>query len=125
MSDYETKKLFSENLTRLLRASGKTQSDFAKDIKVSESTVSSWCNGEKMPRMDKIEWMASYFNVPITSLIEQGGALSTRRDDIIKAAFWGGEKELDEKDIDELWEDARAYIAFKTQQRKQRKKTQN
>ncbi len=70
MSIYETKKIFSENLCRLLSQSGKTQLDLAMQLGVAPSSVSSWCNGEKMPRMDKVERMAQYFNVPTSSLIE-------------------------------------------------------
>ena len=122
MASYETKKVFAENLTRLLKASGKTQSDFAKDFGVAESTVSSWCNGDKMPRMDKIEWMAAYFNVPTTSLIESASTAATREEDLIKAAFWGGDKDLTAEDLDEMFDDVRAYVAYTTQRYKQRKK---
>ena len=70
MSTYETKQIFSENLCRLLSQSGKSQLDLALQLGVAPSSVSSWCNGEKMPRMDKVERMAQYFNVPVASLIE-------------------------------------------------------
>lgn len=70
MPSYETKRIFSENLTRLLSRSGITQLDLAINMGVAASTVSSWCNGDKMPRMDKVEWMAQYFGVPTSSLIE-------------------------------------------------------
>ena len=54
VSDYETKKIFSENLSRLLAEHGKTQLDLSNEMHVAASTVSSWCNGSKMPRMDKV-----------------------------------------------------------------------
>ena len=70
MSNYETKRIFSNNLSRLLNSNGITQIEFAKKMNVAASTVSSWCNGDKMPRMDKVEWMAEFFGVPRTSLID-------------------------------------------------------
>lgn len=70
MSSYETKKIFSQNLTRLLERSGFTQLDLANKMNVAASTVSSWCSGEKMPRMDKVERMAQFFDVPTSYLIE-------------------------------------------------------
>ena len=48
MSTYETKQIFSENLCRLLSQSGKSQLDLALQLGVAPSSVSSWCNGEKM-----------------------------------------------------------------------------
>lgn len=84
MSTYETKQIFSENLCKLLSQSGKTQLDLALQLGVAPSSVSSWCNGEKMPRMDKVERMAQYFNVPVSSLIEPNNASEGRN--IIKIA---------------------------------------
>lgn len=72
MSDYETKRIFSKNLSKLLDIHDITQLEFAKKMNVAASTVSSWCNGDKMPRMDKVEWMAEFFGVPRTSLISEG-----------------------------------------------------
>ena len=70
MPDYETKHIFSNNLCRLLERNGITQIELAKKMNVAASTVSSWCNGDKMPRMDKVEWMANFFGVSRTSLID-------------------------------------------------------
>ena len=70
MSDYETKRVFANNLCHLLDKNGITQIEFAKKMNVAASTVSSWCNADKMPRMDKVEWMANFFGVPRTSLID-------------------------------------------------------
>lgn len=70
MPNYETKAIFAYNLTRLLNKNNITQIELAGKMRVAASTVSSWCNGEKMPRMDKVEWMANFFGVPTSSLIE-------------------------------------------------------
>lgn len=78
MSNYETKRIFSNNLSRLLDSNGITQIEFAKKMNVAASTVSSWCNGDKMPRMDKVEWMAEFFGVPRTSLIDDISKTSTK-----------------------------------------------
>lgn len=70
MASYETKKIFAQNLNNLLVKKDITQIELANQMDVAASTVSSWCNGEKMPRMDKVEWMAHYFGVPTSHLIE-------------------------------------------------------
>ena len=121
LSNYETKKIFSENLVHLLEESGKTQLDLAKQMQVAPSTVSSWCTADKMPRMDKVERMAEYFSVPTSALIEPHNVITQRNEDTIKAALWGGDKDLSSEDLDALWADVQEYAAFKAQQRKKEK----
>lgn len=71
MGDYETKQIFSRKLSKLLSDRGLTQAELAELMGVAPSSVSSWCNGEKMPRMDKIEWIAQKFNLMKSDLIEE------------------------------------------------------
>jgi transcriptional regulator with XRE-family HTH domain len=99
MASYETKIIFSQNLSRLLNHNQITQLELANKMGVAASTVSSWCNGEKMPRMDKVEWMAQFFGVPTTSLIEPFE--SQKQIDLldeVDLAFYGEYKELTEDD---------------------------
>ena len=70
MPTYETKIIFGQNLTDLLDRNGINQNELAAKMSVAPSTVSSWCSGEKMPRMDKVEWMANFFGVSKSQLIE-------------------------------------------------------
>ena len=72
MSDI--KKIFARNLSRLLEENRETQADLAEKMKVAPSSVSGWCTGAKMPRMDKVEWLASHFNVSRSDLIEDQSA---------------------------------------------------
>lgn len=67
-SDY--KKVFAKNLSNLLARNKKTQADLVADLKLNKSTVSTWVNGTKMPRMNKIEQLANYFGVEKSDLIE-------------------------------------------------------
>ncbi|MBO5555959.1 MAG: LexA family transcriptional regulator [Oscillospiraceae bacterium] len=61
--------IFAENLRRLMAANKERQADVARLLGVSKSTVSAYCHGEQMPRMDKIEQLAHHFGVPRTALI--------------------------------------------------------
>lgn len=70
MAQYRTKSVFATNLAGLLETKNTSQAGLARLLGVSKSTVSSWCNGEKMPRMDKIETMAAHFGVPKSVLLE-------------------------------------------------------
>jgi len=69
MSENELKFIFSKNLKEYLRLKRKTQSDLVNDLGLKSSTVSDWCTGTKFPRSDKIEMLASYFNIEKSDLI--------------------------------------------------------
>lgn len=48
----------------------KTQSDLINDLGFDKSAVSTWCNGTRLPRMDKVNTLAKYFNINRSDLIE-------------------------------------------------------
>ncbi len=70
----DNKRIFAENLNRYLSKAQKTQIDVATDLNIKPSTFSSWCTGQKMPRMDKIELLAGYFGIMKSELIEKHDA---------------------------------------------------
>lgn len=42
-------------------------------------------------------------------------------EDDIKAAFWGGEKDFTQEELDEMWDDVREYARYKAEQRRKKK----
>ena len=70
MNQYD-KSVFANNLNRYMRETGIKASDICSLLNVSKSTVSSWCNAQKIPRMDKIESLANHFHVLKSDLIEE------------------------------------------------------
>lgn len=70
MSEQEYKVIFARQLRQYMAASGTTQQDLAERLGVSQSTVSSWCNGEKMARMDKVQALADFFRIQKSDLLE-------------------------------------------------------
>lgn len=64
------KKILSNNLKRLLRQNGKTQTDLANDLNFPETTVSNWMKANTYPRPDKIQMIADYFGVARSDLTE-------------------------------------------------------
>lgn len=71
MTAEELKRIFSQNLKNIMERCGKTQKDIVDNLNFRQATVSDWLNGKKYPRMDKVEMLAKYFNVPITALIQK------------------------------------------------------
>lgn len=71
MADEDYKKIFSKNLKYYMQLNGKNQIDLMNDLHLSSSTVSNWCTGLKLPRMDKVQMLADYFKINKSDLIEE------------------------------------------------------
>lgn len=74
----DEKKVFAENLNYYMNKSGKNQSDLISDLGLNKSTISTWCNGVKMPRMGTIQTLADYFGIMKSDLIEEKSAKRAR-----------------------------------------------
>jgi len=70
MSETEYGKIIAKNLRRILFEAGKTQADLSKDLKINKATISTWMNGTRIPRMDKIDLLCHYFNVSRSDIME-------------------------------------------------------
>ncbi len=57
------------NISRLLEINKVSQIELAKAIGVSKTSISNWCNGQKIPRMDKLDKIAEYFGVDRASIL--------------------------------------------------------
>lgn len=69
LSEQDFNKIFAANLNHYLTINDKTQADLAKYIGVSTASVSNWCKGIKLPRMDKVDKMCSFFNIQRNDLM--------------------------------------------------------
>lgn len=69
MSEQEFNIIFSNNLNKYIALSGHTQADIAKAIGVSTASVSNWCKGIKLPRMDKVDKLCAFFNIGRSDLM--------------------------------------------------------
>lgn len=65
------REILAENLQKLLGSRGLDQRALAERIGVSDAAVSQWLKGEKYPRIDKIQKMADFFNVPKSMITEE------------------------------------------------------
>ena len=66
MSEAESKQVFQMRFNELLNREHITQKEIASICKVS-----TWSKGLNMPRMDKIEILATHFNLPKSYFIEE------------------------------------------------------
>ena len=71
MGTEEYGKIIARNLRRIASDANKTQADIARDLRLNKATVSSWMNGTRVPRMDKVDMLARYFNVNRADIMEE------------------------------------------------------
>lgn len=69
MTNEEYASVVSRNIRRLAAKKNVSYIDMARDLKINKSTISSWINGHRTPKMDKIDILCKYFNCERDDLI--------------------------------------------------------
>ena len=88
MSDEDYRRIFARNLSRYMELCNKKQADIINDLGINKSAVSTWINGTRMPRMDKVQALADYFGINKSDLLEEkdsNSLSSSDRKDIAKS----------------------------------------
>ena len=67
----DNRAVFTKNLNYQMELHNKSRQDISDALGVSYFTVTSWANGTKYPRMNRIEQLASYFGILKSDLIEE------------------------------------------------------
>ena len=66
----DTRKIFADNLSRLLEERGLEQQRVASDLNISTSTLSAWVTGQRFPRADIMQSLAQYLHVTVSELVD-------------------------------------------------------
>ncbi|MCR5119490.1 MAG: helix-turn-helix domain-containing protein [Lachnospiraceae bacterium] len=77
MTDKEQREIFRKNLLNEINRSGKRQIEIAEAIGVSQQTFNTWCRGIALPRIGKIELLASFFGIPKSALLDAPAAVAS------------------------------------------------
>jgi repressor LexA len=64
--------IIGKNIRTLRAWRNITATELAKALKISQSTISDWETGKKVPRAGNMQKLAQYFNVRITDLMSSG-----------------------------------------------------
>lgn len=76
----DQRKIFANNLTQLMKSRGINQSQLSADLNIAGTTISSWVQGKRYPRVDKIKLLADYFNVKKSDLTEDNNSIDKMYD---------------------------------------------
>ena len=71
MTELDARKVFGRNLSDILYEKRISQKELMQHMKVSSATVSDWCSGKKMPRIDKLTSIANFLRVTMSDLVEE------------------------------------------------------
>ncbi len=94
MDEQFVRETFPQRLKHYMQLYGKKRNDLVRDLNFKYSTVSDWEKGITIPRMDKAEALARYFNItvadlvgedkkpPLLSLDQIGNIIRARREEI-------------------------------------------
>lgn len=72
--DENYREIFASNLQQIMEKRGFSQKDLALKLGVSGTAVYHWVNGIKFPRIDILQKIAEVLDVPMTTLVHEGGA---------------------------------------------------
>lgn len=97
----QQKLIFSKKLNYYMALNHKQQDDIVNDLGINKSTISTWCRGTKMPRVNAIQLLADYFGVGISDLIEdEDNSKTTKNISLKKKTFINRIVDLDEPTLD-------------------------
>ena len=79
MSEQGFNAIFSKKLKFYINKNDMTQAELAKRLGVSAQSVTSWCKGDKSPRMDKVDAMCRIFKCRRSDLMEDSSEAKPSR----------------------------------------------
>lgn len=120
-----------DRLFSLIDAQYKEQKDFALTIGVHPTRVSEWRKRKSASYQKRLPEIAKALNTTTEYLltgneaqIKSGDQSHEISEADIKAAFWGGEKDLSPEDLDAMWNDVKNFAAFVADKKRREKEGQ-
>lgn len=70
MTDKEQMHIFAKNMRYQIEKTGKMQKVIAKELGVTPTTLNNWCREVSMPKAGKLQYIADYFGIGKTALLD-------------------------------------------------------
>lgn len=111
-----------ENIQRICKERGTTPTVAGKESGAGKDLVSAMKRRGVLPSIEKMRLLADYLGVTTSELLgeELPGAAPAGKADL-QAAFWGGEKDLSQEDLDAMWDDVERFAQFLAEKKRQEK----
>ena len=101
------------------------QRQFGYLIGVSPDTVSNWRCHRSKSYTKYLPQIADVLNTTIEYIVSgdrSSPVVAPASREELQAAFWGGEKDLSQEDLDDMWNDVERFAAFLAEKKRQEKK---
>ncbi len=69
INETEINAVIAKNIQSCMNERGLSQKELASALGVSQASISNWCQGIKMPRMDKIDRICDFFGIKRSYLL--------------------------------------------------------
>ena len=109
----------TNRIRELRKQRGYTMKELGQMIGLAESTVSQYETGKRQPDNETLLKLGEIFETTVGYILgaEESAPVSQEIDDSdLQAAFWGGEQDLPQEALDELWADVKEYAQYKADQ---------
>ena len=101
------------------------QRQFGYLIGVSPDTVSNWRCHRSKSYTKYLPQIADVLNTTIEYIVSgdrSSPVVAPASREELQAAFWGGEKDLSQEDLDAMWDDVERFATFLAEKKRQEKK---
>ena len=116
--------MFYDQFAELCTEKGITANKVLVDCGISRTSVAKWKKGAT-PNGTTIQKHSDYFGVTTDYLLgtetEKPPTPEGRREvpkEELMAAFWGGDKDLSQEELDAMWTDVERFAAFVAEQKR-------
>lgn len=100
MSNLGNKEVMASNIKYYMKMYNKTRNELCNALGIKYSTLSDWLNGNKYPRIDKIEMLANYFNIEKSDLVEDKSKAKPINE--LRFALQGKLDQLTDEELEEM-----------------------
>lgn len=111
MPNSNAREIFMRNLRHYMDLRHATQADISAALHVTPSTMSDWYLGKKYPRVDSMQRLADFLDIPMSALTTEPSTPAPRAaisDEDIKFALFGGDQEI----TDEQFAEVKRYALY-------------
>ena len=114
---------FVQNIKKFCERKGIKPTTACRESGVGSSFINDIVRGQT-PSVAKVQLLADYLGVTTSELLGEQVSAEAAGMAQLQAAFWGGDKDLSQEDLDAMWGDVKRFAAFLAEQKKREKREQ-
>ena len=114
------KDIFVQNVKRICAQRGIKPTVACKESGAGKDLINQIETRGSIPSVEKVQLLASYLGVTVSELLGEappGGGAASKAD--MQAAFWGGDRDLSQEEMDAMWDDVERFAQFLAEKKRQ------